>query len=50
MNINAGSVKGILSGLLKALRTRGTELTRADRCQQVMPAKKSIAVVQELEV
>ena len=29
-----GSVKGILSGLLKALRTRGTELTRADRCQQ----------------
>jgi len=29
-----GSVEGILLGLLEALRTRGTELTRADRCQQ----------------
>lgn len=30
-----GCVEGILPGLLKALTTRGTDLTRADRCQQV---------------
>ena len=37
----AGSVKGILSGLLQALRTRGTELTRADRCQQVIAMERN---------